>query len=107
MKRHFAAAIVATTLAWAGAAQAEDLEFPLTNRSEDTLVAFHVSHAGTDSWEENLIEGGILAPGYEIDVLIADGLTTCIYDIRSEFESGDVLEDFDLDLCEMGGYSFE
>ena len=40
-------------------------------------------------------------------MVIGDGQTICLYDIRTEFENGDTFEDYDLDLCEMGGYAFE
>lgn len=87
-------------------AQAEDLEFFLINESSADLVGFNVSSASSDSWEENLLEGGYLAPGYEIGVMIADGLTTCIYDVRGEFSDGSEAEDYGLDLCDLGSYTF-
>ena len=90
-----------------GQAWAEDLSFLLTNESDLGIVGFYVSATDSPDWEENLLDGGILESGYEIDVIIADGLTTCTYDIRTEFENGDAFEDFELDLCEMGGYVFE
>ena len=91
----------------AGAALAEDLEFTLINGSDAAVTAFHVSHAGTSSWEENLIEGGFLPVGNEIDILIADGRSTCVYDIRTEFADGQTFEDYGLDLCQMGSYTFQ
>lgn len=84
-------------------AAAEDLSFLLVNESSADLVEFNVSEGSSSSWEENLLEGGILAPGYEIDVLIADGATTCI---RGRFSDGSEAEDFDLDLCDLGEYAF-
>jgi hypothetical protein len=90
----------------ASAALAENLSFLLSNDSSADLVEFNVSTASSDSWEDNLLSGGYLAPGYEIDVLIADGAATCVYDIRGVFSDGSEAEDFDLDLCEMGGYVF-
>lgn len=95
------------TAALIGPAQAEDLSFLLTNESDVAVTGFYVSHTGTSSWEENLLEGGYLDSGYEIDVIIADGLTTCVYDIRTEFEDGDSFEDYEVDLCDMDGYTFE
>lgn len=88
------------------AAAAEDLEFLLVNESSADVTEFHVSIAETNQWEENLIEGGYLAPGYELGVIIADGEETCIYDLRAVFSDGAVVEDYGLDLCEMGSYTF-
>jgi len=107
MATKFKQLIVATAMAvgFSSAAGAEDLKFVLTNETSLGVVGVYVSHAGTKQWEENLIEGGVLAPGYEIDVVIADGRSVCVYDLKSEFESGDVFEDYGLDLCELGAYT--
>ncbi len=101
-----ASLVFATTVVCATSAAAEDLQFLLTNESSSDVTAFHVSTSSSDSWEENLIDGGILAPGYEINVLISDGQTTCVYDVLAEFADGATLEDYNLDLCEMGSYTF-
>lgn len=105
MKRFLAAPAVAMLLSLTPA-HAEDLEFLLANESSEDLVEFNVSPASSDDWEENLLDGGYLAPGYEAGVVIADGLTTCVYDLRGGFADGTSVEDFGLNLCELGGYTF-
>ncbi|WP_294228112.1 hypothetical protein [uncultured Shimia sp.] len=85
---------------------AEDLQFLLVNESSAAVTAFHVSTSSSENWEENLIDGGYLDSGYEINVRIADGQTTCVYDVLAEFADGATLEDYNLDLCEMGNYTF-
>ncbi|WP_282120410.1 hypothetical protein [Ruegeria atlantica] len=105
MKMRAAAALAATVL-MATSAFAEDLEFLVVNDSSADLVEFNVSPASSDSWEGNLLRGGYVAPDYEIDVVIADGLTTCVYDIRGAFDDGSSAEDFGLNLCDLGEYVF-
>ncbi|MFY0660938.1 MAG: hypothetical protein JXR15_10625 [Shimia sp.] len=90
----------------ASLALAEDLNFLLINESSAAVTAFHVSTSSSESWEENLIDGGYLDSGYEINVRIADGQTTCVYDVLAEFADGATLEDYSLDLCDMGSYTF-
>ena len=103
--RCFAAATIAS-LGLTAAAQADDLAFLIFNDSSADLVEFNVSPASSPAWEENLLRGGYLAPGYEIDVIIADGLSTCMYDIRGIFSDGGESEDYGLDLCDLGEYTF-
>ncbi len=98
----FAAALALST----PVAYAQDLEFMLGNETSADLVEFNVSIAETDMWEENLLEGAYLAPGYEVGVLIADGENTCVYDIRGVFSDETSFEEYGLDLCDMGGYTF-
>ena len=98
-----AALLMATTAAFAD----DDLNFKLNNGSSSPVVGFFVSHVGTNSWEENLMEGRTLAPGSSINVIIADGRTNCDYDIKVEFADGDTTDERGLDLCEMGSYTVE
>ncbi|WP_170564745.1 hypothetical protein [Ruegeria atlantica] len=105
MKKRAAAAFTAAVL-MATSAFAEDLEFLVVNESSADLVEFNISPASSDSWEGNLLSGGYVAPDYEIDVVIADGLTTCVYDIRGGFDDGSSVEDFGLNLCDLGEYVF-
>lgn len=107
MKTIFTAAAAAVALlAVQAPAFAEDLEFLLVNEGSANLVEFNVSPASSGNWEENLLDGGVLESGYEVGVLIADGATTCVYDIRGGFADGSEAEDYGLDLCELGEYSF-
>lgn len=106
MKKLPALGAIAMLIASQTPAAAQDLEFMLANESSADLVEFNISSASSDDWEENLLEGGYLAPGYESGVLIADGLSTCIYDLRGVFADGSEVEDFGLDLCDLGGYTF-
>ncbi len=102
MKKTLIAVLVMT----ASATYAEDLEFLLYNDSSADLVEFNISPASSDDWEGNLLSGGYLAPGYEVGVDIADGLTTCVYDIRGVFADGSSAEDYGLNLCDLGEYTF-
>ena len=106
MKKMVFAVLTTAAMAVHSPAVAEDLEFLLYNDSSSDLVEFNVSPASSDEWEEDLLAGGYLAPGYEVGVDIADGLTTCIYDIRGVFADGAEAEDYGLNLCDMGGYTF-
>ncbi|MEM1161176.1 MAG: hypothetical protein AAGJ28_09595 [Pseudomonadota bacterium] len=101
-----AAVAVFATLGLTTAVKAEDLNFLIVNDSSANLTEFNVSPSNSDDWEGNLMSGGYLAPGFEIDVEIADGLSTCVYDIRGVFEDGSTAEDYGLDLCELGEYTF-
>ncbi|SLN44305.1 hypothetical protein [Ruegeria meonggei] len=106
MKKTLFAALAAMTLTVCSSAYAEDLEFLLHNDSSSDLVEFNISPASSDDWEEDLLADGYLAPGYETGVDIVDGLTTCIYDIRGIFADGSEAEDFGLNLCDLGEYTF-
>ncbi len=107
MKTLFASLAVAAVLVPATLAHAEDLQFTLINETDTAVTGFYVSETGSSYWQDNLMAGGYLDSGYEIDVIIADGLTVCAYDIRFVFSDGEALEDYGLDLCDLGSYTVE
>lgn len=106
MKKTLVTTVLLSALSVAAPSQAEDLEFLLYNDTSADIVGFNVSPSDSDQWEENLIAGGYLPPGNETDVFIEDGLTTCVYDIRGTFSDGETVEDYGLDLCDLGEYTF-
>ena len=107
MKLYFLAASAAIVSFAAASALAEDLDFLLVNESPSPVTQLYVSPASSGSYEDNLLQGGILNADYEVDVLIAGSQSTCVYNIHAVFDDGERLEDYGLDLCELGSYTFE
>ena len=107
---HFIRAAVATAFAgfvFTVPAQAEDLEFLLINASSADIIEFQVSDTADDYWTDNLIPAGYVLPaGNEIEVLIADGETTCNYDIRAIWDDGSEYVEYNADLCDLGEWEF-
>jgi hypothetical protein len=87
-------------------AMAEDLQFTLKNTSSRELVGFYVESTDQNNWGDNILQGSIL-PGEMATVTIADGKTTCMYGIKGVFEDGSVVEEEDLDLCQLGSYTYK
>ncbi len=96
----------AATAAFAlGPAHADDLVFMLDNQSSDPLRAFYASPVGVESWEDDILGQDILPAGEALRITIPDGGEVCDYDLRFEYESGDMEEDREVDLCETGSYT--
>ena len=69
--------------------------------------AMGVSDPSDQYWSDNLMPAGyVLASGYEVDVLIADGQTNCEYDIKAVWDDGSEYEESGADLCELGEWAF-
>lgn len=96
-----------TALLLAVPASAEDLEFMLVNASSADIVEFQVSDPADDYWSDNLMPAGyVLASGYEVGVLIADGEDYCEYDIKAVFDDGEEYVEYGADLCDLGEWTF-
>jgi hypothetical protein len=85
-------------------ALAEDLHITVKNNTSTELTELYVSHVGTNSWEENILDGTV-SPGEDLAVTIADGRSTCEYDIKAVFEDGGHAEFRDQNLCETTTFS--
>jgi hypothetical protein len=106
MNRFVAGALAGLSfLAVTGLAQAQDLAFTLSNASSQAVINFYTSPADVGDWEEDVLGQGVLDAGSSGNVTIADGRTQCVYDLRFVMESGQELEDYGIDLCELGEYT--
>ena len=61
-KKLFAGTLLAA-LAFAPAAQAQDLVFTLKNGTSAVMTYFHTSPAGVDDWEEDVLGKDVLEDG--------------------------------------------
>ena len=59
----------------------------MKNATSTQLTELYVSHVGTNSWEENILNGTV-DPGEDLAVTVADGRATCEYDIKAVFSDG-------------------
>lgn len=90
-------------------AHAEDLVFTLTNDTSGVMMYFNASPTATDEWEEDILGSEVLGSGESVEVIIADGMDVCEYDMRFEFddESGLGTVTDTQDLCAMGSYTIQ
>lgn len=88
-----------TVAALAAPALAEDLVFDLINNSSYALQELYVSPAAADEWGDDVLGVDILAAGEQGTVTIADGETTCAYDLRFVTDTGNEVTG-SVDLCE-------
>ena len=100
-----AAAVAAAAAFYCAPALAEDLVFMLDNQSSESVVEFYASPVGVDDWEEDILAGAGLESGGASRITIADGRSVCEYDLLLVFESGEQMEERQIDLCATGSYT--
>lgn len=103
-----ASIIASATLASALAlpAVAQDVAYELYNNSALTVMEFYTSAANTDDWGPDILGSGVIPPGGNGVVTIADGTTECVYDILFVMEDGQELVDT-VDVCQLASYTLE
>lgn len=95
---------VATLTAYSTLAQGADLEFTLVNKASSTLKEFYLVPNYVGNWGEDILIEDIRS-GESGPITVADGLSTCTYDIYATFADGDDIEDYDVDLCKLRIYT--
>ena len=97
---------VALVLACAPPAHAEELLFALVNETSVELSEIHLSPSSAAHQKAALLGGKPLLPGEGIDIVIANGHDTCLYNILGVFADGDIVAGDNVNLCELGIYTF-
>ena len=98
--------VVPTIAIGVQSASAEDLQFTLNNSTKSPLVKFYVEVGSANHWGENILNGSA-APGESATVTIADGKSTCTYGIKGVFADGEVVVEENINLCELGSYTYK
>lgn len=91
----------------AGKALADKANFRVQNNSNNAITELYVSDSSRDSWDNDILEADVLNSGSSIQVLFGDDSpNVCIYDILAVFEDGQSVEDYQVNVCSSGGYTF-
>lgn len=101
MSRLFAAAAAFAVLV-AAPAVAQDMRFEIVNNSSLTLYSFYASPTHGNHWSHDIL-GSQVPPGTSGSVLIADGETTCVYDMRFVMHTGQEITG-QTDICRSARY---
>ncbi|GKY88069.1 hypothetical protein [Sinisalibacter aestuarii] len=101
-------AIALVIFGLAGAASADNLDrrVRIVNNTGYTIIHFYGSHTDANSWQEDILGNSVLPSGNSVTVNFDDGTGYCIFDLRAEFDDGDVLEKFGVNVCEIGTFTY-
>ena len=91
----------------ASSALAEDSVFIMINNTSANMVEFYASPSTADTWEEDIFDGYVLrSRGGEVEVTIEDDGRGCIYDFLAVFDDGIEVDEYQIDICNMGEYEY-
>ena len=87
-------------------ASALDRRVKIINQTGYTIVRFYGSHTDAGSWQEDILGNNVLPSGNSVMINFDDGTGYCIFDFRAEFDDGDVLEKFGVNICEIPSFTY-
>lgn len=83
-----------------------DRRVTIVNDTDFTIVRFYGSNKGSDSWEEDILGSDVLGPNSSVSINFDDGSGYCKFDFRAEFNDGDVLVKKNVNICEIGTFTY-
>jgi hypothetical protein len=86
-------------------ADAYDRHITLINLSHRTIVEFHASNVGTDSWEEDILGDSVLRPGGSVRMDLNDDTGYCRFDFKTVAEDGQAVVRRSVNVCEASTYT--
>lgn len=91
----------------AQAALAGKSNFRVYNDSNVVVRELYVSDSRYDNWDNDILGRDVLPSGSNIQVMFGDQSSrNCLYDIRAVFEDGQVVEDYQINVCTNTQYTF-
>ena len=108
LRRTAVTALAALALAamTAAPAFALDRQVRIVNNTGYTIVEFYGSNKGSKSWEEDILGRDVLGSGQSVNINFNDGTGYCMFDFKAVFNDGDVVTSKDINICEIGTYTY-
>lgn len=77
----------------------------IINETRHTMVRFHASRVGTNSWEEDILGQDTLVVGASVTVNFGTD-DYCLYDFLGIFDDGDKVEKRRINVCDISTFRF-
>lgn len=101
-------ALLALTLLFTSVStvSALDRRVRIINKTGFTIVRFYGSNKGSDSWEEDILGEDVLRSGSSVNINFNDNSGYCKFDFKAVFDDGDVLIKKNINICEIGTFTY-
>ena len=83
-----------------------DRRVRIVNKTGFTIVRFYGSNKGSKSWEEDILGSDVLPSGSSVNINFDDSSGYCKFDFKAVFDDGDVLIKKNVNICEIGTFTY-
>ena len=87
-------------------ALALDRRVRIVNETGFSIVKFYGSNTGAEDWQEDILGEDVLPSGESVIVNFDDASGYCKFDLRAVFEDGDEVTQANVNICEVGEFTF-
>ncbi len=86
---------------------AANVKVTIVNKTGYTMEEFYGSNNGTEDWQEDILGEYALPQGESLEVDFDDGSGYCIFDFLAVFDNGETVKEENVNVCEVGTFTFE
>lgn len=104
LRHAFMVGLVTATLA--SPALALDRRVTIVNNTGFGIVNFYGSNTGANDWQEDILGQDVLPSGSQVTINFNDGSGYCKFDFKAVFDDGDVLVRENVNVCEIGTFTY-
>ncbi len=94
--------LAASTLA----AAAVDRHVQIHNDTGYTIYRFYSTNSGADRWGSDVMGSSVLPSGSAMNLNFDNTKGYCEFDFRIEFENGETHDEYRINVCEIGDFTF-
>lgn len=87
-------------------AAAADRRVKIVNHTSVTLERFYGSLTNTQSWGPDRLVSRVIPSNYSATIDFNRDRSGCFFDFRAVFADGDVLEEYGVDVCSIGTFTY-
>lgn len=92
--------------AFGSAAVAENRDVRIINETGVTIYRFYSTNSGADHWGSDVMGNSTLPSGSAMNLNFDNKYGYCEFDFRAEFADGEVLQRDNVNVCEIGEYTY-
>lgn len=78
----------------------------IVNQTGYTIMEFYGSNTGSNSWEEDILGYDVIPSNSSMNINFDDGTGYCMFDFKAVFDDGDEMIEKQINICEIGTYTY-
>lgn len=102
-----ATALMAAVLSFPAIAESISSSVTFVNATGQDVVEIHTAPSATEGWSGNILTDGVLTAAGEHTVTVSADTEHCFHDFRFTLADGSVVEEVEIDVCDLDGNMFE
>lgn len=105
-RRALLGAVIAIVAAGTATASVQDRNVRVHNDTGVTLTHLYSTNSGQADWGGDILGSDVIGAGESVVVDFDDGSGACLFDVRARFADGDVLEEYQINVCQVSDLTF-